>query len=52
MAAEKTGRRCNAMELTPAYIDVTVKRWQAFTGKQAIHEASGKTFDELKAEKP
>jgi DNA modification methylase len=52
MGAEKTGRHCYAMELTPVYIDVTVQRWQEFTGKQAIHEASGKTFDELKAEKP
>jgi len=52
MGAEKTGRLCYAMELTPAYIDVTVTRWQAFAGKQAIHESSGKTFDEMKAEKP
>ena len=40
------------MELSPDYIDVIVKRWQNFTGKQAIHEASGKTFDEMKAAKP
>jgi DNA modification methylase len=52
MGAEKTGRHCYAMELTPAYIDITVTRWQAFTGKQAIHEASGKTFDEMKSAKP
>ena len=52
MGAEKTGRHCYAMELTPVYIDVTVQRWQNFTGKQAVHEASGKTFDEMKAAKP
>ena len=52
MGAEKTGRACYAMELTPAYVDVTVNRWQQFTGKQAIHEASGKTYDEMKAAKP
>jgi DNA modification methylase len=40
------------MELDPKYCDVIVKRWQDFTGKQAIHEASGKTFDEMKATKP
>jgi DNA modification methylase len=51
MAAEKTGRRCNAMEITPAYVDVAVKRWQDFTGQQAIHEPSGKTFSELSAAK-
>jgi hypothetical protein len=40
------------MELDPKYCDVIVKRWQDFTGKQTIHEASGKTFDEMKAAKP
>jgi len=52
IAGEMTGRCVHAIELNPAYVDVAVTRWQAFTGKQAIHEASGKTFDELKAEKP
>jgi len=33
----------------PAYVDVAVTRWQNFTGKQAINEATGKTFDETKA---
>jgi DNA modification methylase len=47
MGAEKTGRDCYAMELTPAYVDVTVKRWQDFTGKQATLEANGKTFEEI-----
>ena len=31
----------------PAYVDVAVKRWQDFTGEQAIHEATGKTFAEM-----
>jgi site-specific DNA-methyltransferase (adenine-specific) len=52
IAAEKNGRFARLMELDPKYVDVIVTRWQAFTGKPAIHEASGKTFDELKAEKP
>jgi DNA modification methylase len=52
IAAEQTGRKCFAIELNPAYVDVAVKRWQDFAGKQAIHEASGKTFDEMKAAKP
>jgi len=52
IAGEMTGRSIYAIELNPAYVDVAVKRWQAFTGKQAIHETSGKTFDEMKAAKP
>lgn len=51
IGCEITGSRAHAIELNPAYVDVAVERWQAFTGKQAIHEASGKTFDEMKAAK-
>lgn len=39
MGAEKTGRRCYTMELDPKYVDVIVKRWEAFTGKTAVLEA-------------
>lgn len=35
MAAEKTGRKCYAMELDPKYIDVIIKRWENFTGQKA-----------------
>lgn len=48
MAAELTGRICHAIELNPAYVDVAVERWQNFTGLQAIHEETGKTFEEMK----
>lgn len=47
IAAEKNGRIARIMELDPKYCDVIVKRWQDFTGQKAIHEATGKTFDEL-----
>lgn len=35
------------MELDPRYVDVIVKRWQDFTGKQATRESDGKLFDEV-----
>jgi hypothetical protein len=38
------------MELDPLYVDVIVKRWQDFTGKQATHEETGRVYDELKNE--
>ena len=47
IAAEKTGRRCYAMEIAPNYVDVAVKRWQQFTGKQATLEATGAPFPTL-----
>ena len=46
IAAEMTGRICYGLELNPAYVDVIVRRWQAFTGRTAIHQASGKSFDD------
>ena len=47
IACEKTGRVCRMMELSPHYCDVIVRRWQEFSGQQAVHEATGKTFDEV-----
>lgn len=50
IAAEKNGRVACLMELDPIYCDVIVRRWQAFTGKQATLESDGRTFDEIAAE--
>ena len=36
------------MELDPIYCDVAINRWQYYTGLDAIHEASGKTYYEPK----
>jgi DNA modification methylase len=51
IAAEQTGRTCVAIEITPGYVDVAVKRWQAFTGKQAWLKDDGRQFDEIAAER-
>ena len=44
IAAEQTGRCCYAIELNPVYVDVAVRRWQAFTGQAATLEATGEPF--------
>jgi len=49
IACEKSGRHARLTELDPRYVDVIVTRWQEFTGKHAVLEATGKTFDEIKA---
>ena len=48
IAAEKAGRRARLVEIDPKYVDVIVRRWQQFTGKQAILESDGKPFDECR----
>lgn len=49
LAAERVGRRAFGIEIDPLYVDVAARRWQAFTGQDAIHEATGQTFDEVAA---
>ena len=51
MAAERIGRRAYAMEIEPRYVDVAIRRWQAFTGKDALDSESRRTFDQLEAER-
>lgn len=51
MAGEANGRRVFAMEISPAYIDVAVERWQADTGREAILDGDGRTFAQEKAER-
>lgn len=47
IAAEMTGRACHALELDPAYVDVAVLRWQAFTGQPAVLQGDGRGFAEI-----
>ena len=50
IACEKTARDCLMMELDPKYCDVIIKRWQDYTGQEAVHE-DGKTFNEMKTQR-
>lgn len=47
IAAEKTGRQARLIELDPLYCDVIIRRWQALSGQDAVHAASGKTFRQI-----
>ena len=47
IACETMGRVMAGMELDTKYCDVIIKRWQEFTGQQAIHSETGETFDEV-----
>jgi hypothetical protein len=49
IACEKVGRVCHGIDLDGLYIDLAVRRWQAWTGAKAIHAETGLSFDEMAA---
>jgi len=51
IACEATGRRYFGIELAEKYCDVTIKRWEQYTGKKATLESTGQTYEELKVER-
>jgi DNA modification methylase len=51
IAAEQLGRTCYAVELDPKYVDVIVRRWQAFAGKKATLEGDERMFEEIGQER-
>jgi DNA modification methylase len=51
IAAETCGRLCRAIEIDPLYVDVAVRRWQAFTGQSAMLDGDGRSFEVVAAER-
>lgn len=47
VACEKVGRNAYLMELDPKYCDVIIKRWQDFTGREAVMESTGDKFNDM-----
>lgn len=50
IAAQSCGRVCYAVEIDPVFIDVAIRRWQAFTGETAVRASDSATFAEAEAE--
>ncbi len=44
IAAERAGRICRGIEIDPGFVDVAVRRWQKFTGKDAVLAATGEHY--------
>jgi DNA modification methylase len=47
LAAERVGRRGYGIEIDALYVDAAVRRWQRFTKRDAILQATRQTFDEV-----
>ena len=50
IACERTGRRCRGVEIDPLYVDTAIRRWQKYTGGEAVNVATGRTFAHHEAE--
>jgi hypothetical protein len=51
IAGETMGRRVYAIEISPQYVDVAVRRWQTASGRTAMLDADGRSFDEIAGER-
>lgn len=47
IAAQKLGRRCYAMELSPPFVDAAIQRWQRTTGEKAVLSDTAQRFEEV-----
>jgi len=47
VACEKAGRQGRVMEIEPRYVDTSVRRWEQYTGKEAVLRDDGRTFAQV-----
>jgi DNA modification methylase len=51
ISCENLDRKARLIEIDPRYVDVTVRRWQSYTGSKAFLESDGRSFEEITAER-
>jgi DNA modification methylase len=51
LAAERVGRHFVGAEIEPRFVDLAIKRWQQFTGREATHANTDRTFDDIAAKR-
>jgi DNA modification methylase len=51
IGCERRGRNARLMEIDPKYADCIVRRYQEYTGKQAVLDGDGRTFEEVALER-
>jgi DNA modification methylase len=51
IGCERTGRKSRLVEIDPKYAETIVRRWQEYTGHQAILDEDGRTYAEISLER-
>ncbi len=51
IGCERRGRNARLMEIDPKYADCIVRRYQEYTGQQAVLESDGRTFEKIALER-
>lgn len=51
IACERMGRKGRLIEISPVYVDVTLRRWAAYTKQQPVLAASGSSFMQIERER-
>jgi DNA modification methylase len=51
IGCERRSRKARLIEIDPQYCDATVRRWQTYTGKEAVLEGDGRRFEDLERER-
>ncbi len=51
IGCERSGRQARLIEMEPRYCDVIIRRWQEYSGNQAVLESDGRAFKDLAAER-
>ena len=51
IACERRERNARLMEIDPKYADVILRRFQEYSGQEAVLDGDGRTFDEIARER-
>jgi DNA modification methylase len=51
IACQRRNRKARLMEIDPKYADCICRRFQEYTGKQAVLDGDGRTFEQIKVER-
>ena len=51
ISCDNLERKARLIEIDPRYVDVSVRRWQSYTGSKALLNSDGRSFEETAAKR-